>query len=193
MSSELLDCSRFHCEHQQYVNSRVGSSYIVQFAVYSCGCVHVLTMSMLAVLSDVVVWSSLCPLVAGMRDRGAGINSGQLWLPNVMNISQGLSDPSCIQHAGIEMLWTIYELQLGLGTMLFCFCIEAWTKWSTFSNASSWRNFWSSFHWNFFLQIDSKSLLVLIMTWHQMGNKHLPNPVLTQSIDAYLYHQALMS
>ena len=46
------------------------------------------------------------------------------------------------------------------------------------------------FHWTLFLSpkspIDNKSSLVQIMAWRQIGNKPLPEPVMTHFNDAYM-------
>ena len=36
--------------------------------------------------------------------------------------------------------------------------------------------------------IDNKSALVPVMAWRQLGDKPLPEPMLTQSTDAYMRH-----
>ena len=36
--------------------------------------------------------------------------------------------------------------------------------------------------------IDNKSALVQVMAWCQTGNKPLPEPMLTQFTDAYMWH-----
>ena len=36
--------------------------------------------------------------------------------------------------------------------------------------------------------IDNKPVLVEVMAWRQTGYKPLPNPILTQCIDAYMRH-----
>ena len=36
--------------------------------------------------------------------------------------------------------------------------------------------------------IDSKSALVQVMAWHRTGNKPLPEPMLAQFTDAYMWH-----
>ena len=37
-------------------------------------------------------------------------------------------------------------------------------------------------------QIDSKSALVQVMAWRWTGDKPLPEPILTQLTDAYMWH-----
>ena len=37
-------------------------------------------------------------------------------------------------------------------------------------------------------QIDNKSALVQVMAWCQAGNKPLPEPMLTQFTEAYMWH-----
>ena len=46
------------------------------------------------------------------------------------------------------------------------------------------------FHWSLFLkvQIDNKSALVQVMAWRWTGDKPLPEPMLTQFTDAYMWH-----
>ena len=36
--------------------------------------------------------------------------------------------------------------------------------------------------------IDNKSALVQVMAWHRTGDRSLPEPMLTQFIDAYMWH-----
>ena len=36
--------------------------------------------------------------------------------------------------------------------------------------------------------IDNKSTFVQVMAWHRTGNKPLPEPMMTQFIDAYMLH-----
>ena len=36
--------------------------------------------------------------------------------------------------------------------------------------------------------IENKLALVQVMTWHQTGNKPIPEPMLTQFTDAYMRH-----
>ena len=36
--------------------------------------------------------------------------------------------------------------------------------------------------------IDNKPVLVQVMTWRRTGDKPLPEPMMTQSIDAYMRH-----
>ena len=37
-------------------------------------------------------------------------------------------------------------------------------------------------------EIDNKSALVQVMAWRRTGDKPLPEPILTQFIDAYMRH-----
>ena len=37
-------------------------------------------------------------------------------------------------------------------------------------------------------QIDNKSILVQVMAWRRNGDKPLPEPIQTQSTDAYMLH-----
>ena len=39
--------------------------------------------------------------------------------------------------------------------------------------------------------IDNESALVLVMAWRQTGDKPLPELLLTQFTDAYIYHQEM--
>ena len=41
--------------------------------------------------------------------------------------------------------------------------------------------------------IDNKSALVQVMAWHPTGDNALPEPMLTQFIDTYMWHQEEMS
>ena len=36
--------------------------------------------------------------------------------------------------------------------------------------------------------INNKSALVQVMAWHQTGNNPLPEPLMTQFTDAYMWH-----
>ena len=40
---------------------------------------------------------------------------------------------------------------------------------------------------------DSKSALVQVMAWRQIGDKPLPEQMMTQFTDAYMQHQGVMS
>ena len=42
-------------------------------------------------------------------------------------------------------------------------------------------------------QIDNKSTLVQKMSWYRTSDKLLPDPMMTQFIDAYMRHSASMS
>ena len=42
-------------------------------------------------------------------------------------------------------------------------------------------------------QIDNKAGLVQVMAWRQTGNKPLPEPMLTQFTNAYMWHLGEMS
>ena len=41
--------------------------------------------------------------------------------------------------------------------------------------------------------INNKPKLVQVMVWHQTGNKPLPEPMLTQVINTYMWHQGKMN
>ena len=41
--------------------------------------------------------------------------------------------------------------------------------------------------------INNKPAVVQVMAWHQTSDKPLPEPVLTQSTDTYMWHQGEMS
>ena len=41
--------------------------------------------------------------------------------------------------------------------------------------------------------IDNKAALVQVMAWRRTGDKPLPEPMMTQFIDAYMRHQGEMS
>ena len=81
--------------------------------------------------------------------------------------------------------------------------VSPWTKWppfwqTTFSDAFSWMKmieFQYKFHWFFFPMslINNKPKLVQVMVWHQTGNKPLPEPMLTQVINTYMWHQGKMN
>ena len=63
---------------------------------------------------------------------------------------------------------------------------------TTFSNVFSWSE------WSISIQISlkfvpkdpihNKSALVQVMAWHNTGDKPLPEPMLTQFTDAYMWH-----
>ena len=38
------------------------------------------------------------------------------------------------------------------------------------------------------IPIDNKSALVQVMAWHRTGDKPLPEPMMTQFTDAYMWH-----
>ena len=40
---------------------------------------------------------------------------------------------------------------------------------------------------------DNKPALVQVMTWPRIGNKPLPEPIMSQSTDAYMRHKGKMS
>ena len=47
-------------------------------------------------------------------------------------------------------------------------------------------------HWNMLppgSPIDNKPALVHVMAWHQTGNKRLPEPMMIQFTDTYMWHQ----
>ena len=46
------------------------------------------------------------------------------------------------------------------------------------------------FHWSFPLKgpVDNKAALVQVMAWRRAGEKPLPESMLTQFIDAYMWH-----
>ena len=74
--------------------------------------------------------------------------------------------------------------------------ISPWTKWppiwqTTFSNAFSWMkmiDFRFKFHWIFFSRtpIANTPALVQVMAWRRKSDKPLPEPMMTQLIDAYI-------
>ena len=54
---------------------------------------------------------------------------------------------------------------------------------------------WFEFHWSWFLQgqIYNKSALVQVMARHRKGDKPLPEAILTQFTDTYMWHYGVMS
>ena len=48
--------------------------------------------------------------------------------------------------------------------------------------------FWFEFQWSLQDRINYKSTMVQVMAWRQTGNKPLPEPIMTQFIDAYIWH-----
>ena len=68
----------------------------------------------------------------------------------------------------------------------------------TFSHEASWMKiiiFQFQISLNFVPKgpIDDKSALVQVMVWYLTGAKPLPEPMMSQFIDAYMHHQNIMT
>ena len=72
--------------------------------------------------------------------------------------------------------------------------ISPWTKWLPFSrwhfkmHFHEWKVLYFDSKFTEVCSIDNKSALVQVMAWHRTGDKPLPEPMLTQFINAYMRH-----